>query len=47
MRRFPDKPSHRALILFAGLIFAATMVSGCVIEAPGHYHWWGWHHGDR
>ena len=38
---------HRSLMLLVGLIFATTMLSGCVIEAPGHYHGWGWHHGDR
>lgn len=37
----------RNVLLLIGLMFAATMLSGCVIEpAPGYYHhgWWGWHH---
>jgi hypothetical protein len=38
---------HRSLMLLAGLMLSMTMLSGCVIEAPGHYHGWGWHHGDR
>ena len=37
----------RSLALLVGLLFATSMLGGCVIE-PGYYHhgWWGWHH-DR
>ena len=38
---------HRSLLLLAGLVLATTLLSGCVVEAPGHYHWWGWHHDER
>ncbi|MDR3538111.1 MAG: hypothetical protein P4L71_16580 [Acetobacteraceae bacterium] len=42
-------PMPRSLLLLVGLLFATTMLSGCVIEEPGHHGWgWGWHHhGDR
>ena len=37
------------LLLIAGLMFAATALSGCVIEPYGYRHHggWGWHHHDR
>jgi hypothetical protein len=38
----------RTLVLLVGLLFATTMLSGCVVEpvGPGYYHhgWDGWHH---
>jgi hypothetical protein len=37
----------RTLMLLAGLLFATTMLSGCIVEEPGHPHWWGWHHHDE
>jgi hypothetical protein len=35
----------RSLLLIVGLLFATTMLTGCVVE-PGYYHHggWGWHH---
>jgi hypothetical protein len=38
---------RRSLMLIAGLLLATSTLSGCVIEAPGRYHWWGWHHDER
>ena len=39
----------RSLLLLVGLLFAMTLLSGCVVEAPWyHHHGGGWHHGyDR
>lgn len=39
----------RSILLLAGLLFATTLLSGCVIEEPGYYHphWGWWHHHDR
>jgi hypothetical protein len=40
----------RKLLLLVCLLFASTMLSGCIVETPGPYHGgWGWHHdhGDR
>jgi hypothetical protein len=39
----------RTLLLLAGLLLTTTMLSGCVVETPGHEHWggWGWHHHDH
>ena len=37
---------RRSIFLLVGLAFATTMLSGCVVETPGYYHW-GWHHHDR
>lgn len=36
----------RSLLLLVGLLFAATMLSGCIVEGPGAYRGggWGWHH---
>jgi hypothetical protein len=39
----------RKLLLIAGLMFAVTTLSGCIIDPdPGYHHhdWWGWHHHD-
>lgn len=39
----------RKLLLIAGLLVAATTLSGCIVEpGPGYYHhgWWGWHYHD-
>jgi Protein of unknown function (DUF3096) len=38
---------QRSRVFLAGLLVAAALLSGCVVEAPGHYHWWGWHHDER
>jgi hypothetical protein len=36
----------RKFLLIVGLLFATTMLSGCVIEEPGHWGW-GWHHHEH
>jgi hypothetical protein len=45
--RKEDLAMVRKLCLLAALLFATSMLSGCVVE-PGYYHHggWGWHH-DR
>ena len=35
----------RTVLLVIGLLFASTMLSGCVIEPGYHHGWGGWHHG--
>jgi hypothetical protein len=38
---------YRQLLLLVGLVLATATLSGCIVEAPGHYHWWGWHHDEH
>ena len=37
----------RIIARVTALMLVVATLSGCVVEAPGHYHWWGWHHDER